>query len=376
MSDFKFNCPHCNQSLEAPEDMLGTTIECPACNGSLQLPEPLVPPSPRPPASPPQPDTEADPDAATEKQLAYIRALGGSPPKGLTKEKASDIIDKLRSTAPPTAKQLELLKKLGGTVTKRMTSEQASDLISQLNDNQPPTKQQIKFIKMLGGEVPATKGEASEVCQKLPTTAPATAQQQKQAAELGIALPENATFAQANELLSDGEMDADPEEGKPPTKAQLNKIAKLGGDPQKATNRWRADEYIERLEEKQEEFESRVEDAIEWMFGDAESRGMMSVKKPSKAVMGKALRYGDAQGWGESWENGETESEYNPYNQMDLAIYAVAPELLKDGESVPVLQRTPPRQPRGKGCLSVILMAAGGSLTFAWLVVWVIMKIG
>jgi hypothetical protein len=53
-----------------------------------------------------------------------------------------------------------------------MTSEQASDLISQLNDNQPPTKQQIKFIKMLGGEVPATKGEASEVCQKLPTTAP------------------------------------------------------------------------------------------------------------------------------------------------------------------------------------------------------------
>jgi len=40
MSDFKFNCPHCEQSLEAPEDMLGQTIECPACNGSIQLPEP------------------------------------------------------------------------------------------------------------------------------------------------------------------------------------------------------------------------------------------------------------------------------------------------------------------------------------------------
>ena len=40
MSDFKFNCPHCAQSLEAPEDMLGQTIECPACNGSIQLPKP------------------------------------------------------------------------------------------------------------------------------------------------------------------------------------------------------------------------------------------------------------------------------------------------------------------------------------------------
>lgn len=40
MADFNFNCPHCDQSLEAPEDMLGETIECPSCNGSIQLPEP------------------------------------------------------------------------------------------------------------------------------------------------------------------------------------------------------------------------------------------------------------------------------------------------------------------------------------------------
>jgi hypothetical protein len=44
MSDFKFNCPHCQQSLEAPEDMLGQMIECPACNGSIQLPEPTPAP--------------------------------------------------------------------------------------------------------------------------------------------------------------------------------------------------------------------------------------------------------------------------------------------------------------------------------------------
>lgn len=48
MSDFSFNCPHCQQSLEAPEDMLGETIECPACNGSIQLPEPEPTPPPRP----------------------------------------------------------------------------------------------------------------------------------------------------------------------------------------------------------------------------------------------------------------------------------------------------------------------------------------
>lgn len=49
MSDLKFNCPHCKQSLEAPEDMLGQTIECPACNGSIQLPEPEQKPAPQQP---------------------------------------------------------------------------------------------------------------------------------------------------------------------------------------------------------------------------------------------------------------------------------------------------------------------------------------
>lgn len=50
MSDFKFNCPHCEQSLEAPEDMLGQTIECPSCNGSIQLPKPEPKPAPPRPA--------------------------------------------------------------------------------------------------------------------------------------------------------------------------------------------------------------------------------------------------------------------------------------------------------------------------------------
>ncbi len=54
MSEFNFNCPHCDASLEAPEDLLGQTIECPSCNGSIQLPEPepQAPPAPAPPTKP------------------------------------------------------------------------------------------------------------------------------------------------------------------------------------------------------------------------------------------------------------------------------------------------------------------------------------
>ena len=40
MSEFKFTCPHCDQSLEGTEDMLGQALECPSCSGSIRLPEP------------------------------------------------------------------------------------------------------------------------------------------------------------------------------------------------------------------------------------------------------------------------------------------------------------------------------------------------
>ncbi len=40
MSDFKFTCPYCQQSLEAPQDMLGTVIDCPSCNKRIQIPKP------------------------------------------------------------------------------------------------------------------------------------------------------------------------------------------------------------------------------------------------------------------------------------------------------------------------------------------------
>jgi DNA-directed RNA polymerase subunit RPC12/RpoP/membrane protein YdbS with pleckstrin-like domain len=43
MSDIEFKCPHCEQSLDVPEELLGQAVECPSCNGTIQLPEPQSP---------------------------------------------------------------------------------------------------------------------------------------------------------------------------------------------------------------------------------------------------------------------------------------------------------------------------------------------
>ena len=37
-SKFKFNCPHCNQNLEAPPEMTGSNAECPGCSKILTIP--------------------------------------------------------------------------------------------------------------------------------------------------------------------------------------------------------------------------------------------------------------------------------------------------------------------------------------------------
>jgi len=40
MSDLKVNCPHCNQSLDVPAELLGQTVDCPSCQGQMSLPSP------------------------------------------------------------------------------------------------------------------------------------------------------------------------------------------------------------------------------------------------------------------------------------------------------------------------------------------------
>ena len=43
MSDYKFHCPHCQQSLAAPLELLGHAIECPSCEERIQLPKSVGP---------------------------------------------------------------------------------------------------------------------------------------------------------------------------------------------------------------------------------------------------------------------------------------------------------------------------------------------
>lgn len=40
MTDFKFSCLHCRQSLEAPPELFGTAIDCPACGKNISVPNP------------------------------------------------------------------------------------------------------------------------------------------------------------------------------------------------------------------------------------------------------------------------------------------------------------------------------------------------
>ncbi len=74
MSEFTFNCPHCDQSLEATEDLLGQTLECPACKGSIQLPAPEPQPEP-------QPQAEPKPRQPPQKKIVTRRSSSSSTTK-------------------------------------------------------------------------------------------------------------------------------------------------------------------------------------------------------------------------------------------------------------------------------------------------------
>ena len=59
MSDIRFNCPSCKQSLAASPEMAGQLIDCPSCKNAIDVPTP--PPAPqvdiKPPPSPQSPAT-------------------------------------------------------------------------------------------------------------------------------------------------------------------------------------------------------------------------------------------------------------------------------------------------------------------------------
>jgi len=48
MSDLTFNCPHCQQRIEAPDEMAGMLAQCPTCQKDLQVPASTPPPLSQP----------------------------------------------------------------------------------------------------------------------------------------------------------------------------------------------------------------------------------------------------------------------------------------------------------------------------------------
>ena len=52
MTHIQFNCPHCNQSIDAPFELLGQLIECPACSQTVEVQKPHSRPPLAPPALP------------------------------------------------------------------------------------------------------------------------------------------------------------------------------------------------------------------------------------------------------------------------------------------------------------------------------------
>jgi len=48
MGDIFFKCEECGQSLDAPDDMAGETINCPACNAEISIPSSSTIPAPDP----------------------------------------------------------------------------------------------------------------------------------------------------------------------------------------------------------------------------------------------------------------------------------------------------------------------------------------
>ncbi|MDD5706975.1 MAG: hypothetical protein PHR35_13715 [Kiritimatiellae bacterium] len=40
MNEFKFKCPHCQQSLKCEDDLCGETIACPTCKTDFVVPAP------------------------------------------------------------------------------------------------------------------------------------------------------------------------------------------------------------------------------------------------------------------------------------------------------------------------------------------------
>ena len=96
MADINFNCPHCNQNLNGPEEMAGQTIECPVCEKSFQIPGGLIevpkgglapPSSPASPATPTQSRPASDEEKGKTVRIELPPEFLADPEKHIFKIK-------------------------------------------------------------------------------------------------------------------------------------------------------------------------------------------------------------------------------------------------------------------------------------------------
>jgi hypothetical protein len=69
---------------------------------------------------------EAFPDPATERQLDYIRILGRTPPEGLTKIAASELISQLKQNPPASPRQIMFLRFWGRVDLIKLSRDEIS----------------------------------------------------------------------------------------------------------------------------------------------------------------------------------------------------------------------------------------------------------
>ena len=73
----KFECPHCPQRIDAPEELAGTNAECPACGGAITVPALSHTPPATPPPIPAAPVRQAPPaNAGSHNPTCNVCGLG------------------------------------------------------------------------------------------------------------------------------------------------------------------------------------------------------------------------------------------------------------------------------------------------------------
>jgi len=63
MADINFNCPHCGQNLNGPEEMAGQSIDCPVCQKSFEIPGGIIEVPKEKLSAPDRPSAPAAPSA-------------------------------------------------------------------------------------------------------------------------------------------------------------------------------------------------------------------------------------------------------------------------------------------------------------------------